>query len=293
MEGIILVDKPEGWTSFDVCNYIRRMIRDITKVNHENRGFCTDMQGVAWTRIEMSDTEDASSGPSRTKSTVTGATEQSDKVSRSKVPEESGSARLSGYRCVCKIKVGHTGTLDPAATGLLMICVGKATKRVPELIKQDKTYEVELTLGKTSTTGDKEGKITTNSTAIPELEAVMEVISSFVGEIGQTPPIYSAIKINGKKAYDLARAGKEVVMVPRKVTIYSIDEVTYDYPKVTFTTRVGSGTYIRSLATDIGEKLGTGAYTSNLRRTSIGDATIRESYAVSDITPELLKSTLK
>ena len=230
MEGIILVDKPEGWTSFDVCNYVRRMVATIEGKKPRN------------------------------------------------------------------VKVGHTGTLDPAATGLLMLCVGKATKQVPDLIKQDKSYEVELTLGKTSTTGDREGLIEDWGLKIgdkePNLDNVVSCLDSFVGEIEQVPPIYSAIKINGKRAYDLARSGQEVVMKPRKVTIYSIDSVVYDYPKVKFTSRVGSGTYIRSLAVDVGAKLDTGAYMSNLRRTSIGDYSIEQAYAISDINSELLQKIL-
>ena len=246
MEGIILVDKPEGWTSFDVVAKIRGMVRGITRKNHEARGYCLEQ------------------------------------INKRALP----------IHCKCKVKVGHTGTLDPAATGLLMLCVGKATKQVPELIKQDKTYEVELTLGQTSTTGDKEGEISEVSGEVPDSETVTNVISSFVGEIVQIPPIYSAIKIDGKRAYELARAGKEVVMAPRKVTIYFIEQVEYDYPKVLFTTRVGSGTYIRSLSVDIGEKLETGAYMSNLRRTSIGDSSIEQAYAISDINPELLQKIL-
>ena len=226
MNGFLLIDKPVNWTSFDVVNYVRRMVAQIEGKKPRN------------------------------------------------------------------VKVGHTGTLDPAATGLLVLCVGKYTKRVPELIKQDKTYEVELELGKTSTTGDREGEISEISSDIPSLQQVIGAAEKFVGDIEQTPPIYSAIKINGKRAYELARAGKEVVMQPRKVTIYSIEGVEYDYPKVRFTAKVGSGTYIRSLAEDIGRELGVGAYMSDLQRTSIGDATLTQAYSVSDITDELLQKIL-
>jgi tRNA pseudouridine55 synthase len=226
MDGIVLVDKPVDWTSFDVVNYVRRIV-----------------------------------------------------------------AGIEGKKPL-NVKVGHTGTLDPAATGLLVLCVGKFTKKVPELIKQDKTYEVELSLGKSSTTGDREGEISDVNKSVPDIQEVLRVLQSFVGETEQTPPIFSAIKVNGKRAYELARSGKEVVLQPRKVTIYSIDEVMYAYPIVTFTCRVGSGTYIRSLAVDIGNKLGSGAYMSNLRRTSVGDAVIDSAYAVTEITPELLQKIL-
>lgn len=227
MEGLIYVDKPEGWTSFDVVNFVRGMVAKLENKKPKN------------------------------------------------------------------VKVGHTGTLDPAATGLLVLCVGKNyTKKVPELIKQDKTYEVELTLGKTSTTGDKEGDIAIKSTKIPDFDEVNAVIDSFVGEIDQTPPAFSAIKINGKRAYQLAREGKKVEIKSRKVQICSIDNISYEYPLVKFVTRVGSGTYIRSLAVDIGEKLGTGAYMSNLRRTSIGEVDISQALAKSELTPEVLQKTL-
>jgi tRNA pseudouridine55 synthase len=172
--------------------------------------------------------------------------------------------------CKCKTKVGHTGTLDPAATGLLVLAIGKYTKRVPELIKQDKTYEVTMCLGKTSTTGDKEGKITAVSDTQPTREQITEALVDFTGDLIQTPPAFSAIKIDGQRAYDLARKGKEVVIEPRPVKIYSNILKTYEYPLVTFDCEVGSGTYIRSLVEDIGAKLGTGAYMSDLRRTKIG-----------------------
>ncbi|MDQ3158638.1 MAG: tRNA pseudouridine(55) synthase TruB [bacterium] len=170
-----------------------------------------------------------------------------------------------------KVKVGHIGTLDPAATGLLVLVVGKYTKKVPEFMKLDKVYKVEMTLGKTSTTQDREGEITETNQPIPDEETVKEKVNTFVGEIEQIPPAHSAIKINGKRAYKLAREGVEVKIEPRQVTIYSIDDIQVTGDKVTFTTKVSSGTYIRSLVRDMGEKLGCGAYMSALRRTQIGD----------------------
>lgn len=180
-----------------------------------------------------------------------------------------------------KIKVGHAGTLDPLATGLLIVLVGKATKRQDSFMKQDKVYEVEMKLGQTSTTADEEGEKTIVSDRQPTEEEVSEAVMSFLGTISQVPPAYSAIKIDGQRAYKLARAGKEVKIEPRTVTIHSMSELTYSYPLVSFTANVSSGTYIRSLVTDIGDKLTTGAYMSNLRRTSIGE------YSVSDaVAPE-------
>jgi tRNA pseudouridine55 synthase len=187
-----------------------------------------------------------------------------------------------------KIKVGHTGTLDPFATGLLIIVIGKYTKRAEEFSKLDKTYEAELILGSASSTGDTEGEITKKSDHVPNIEEINEAIKEFIGEIEQVPHKFSAIKIDGQRAYKLARAGKEVVLEPRKVTIYSIKDINYDYPKLKFTTEVSSGTYIRSLAEDLGEKLGTGAYLSSLRRTlveknSIQDAIPIDKYTKHDI----------
>jgi len=175
-----------------------------------------------------------------------------------------------------KIKVGHTGTLDPAATGLMILVVGSYCKRAAEFSKLDKTYEVEVTLGVTSSTGDSEGEITKISDKQPSLEEVRRVLDKFVGDISQTPPIYSAIKVGGQRAYKLAREGKEVKLEPRQVTIYNIEDIKYNYPKLAFTTTVSSGTYIRSLAEDIGADLGTGAYMSALKRTRVGKFDIKD-----------------
>jgi tRNA pseudouridine55 synthase len=179
-----------------------------------------------------------------------------------------------------KVKVGHTGTLDPFATGLLIIVIGDYTKRAAEFSKLDKTYEAELTLGSISTTGDPEGEITKKSDKKPSKQEIEEVLNSLVGEIEQVPHKFSAMKIDGQRAYKLARAGKEVALEPRKVTIYSIENTKYEYPKLSFACRVSSGTYIRSLAEDIGAKLGTGAYLSNLRRIEVGNHSINEAIAI-------------
>ena len=171
-----------------------------------------------------------------------------------------------------KVKVGHTGTLDPFATGLLILLAGKATKQAPTLTKLDKVYEATIRLGATSTTGDPEGEITLGN-AQPDISRaqVERVLGQFVGEIEQTPPAFSAIKINGQRAYKLARAGKTVELPLRKVTIYSLEILDYASPYLTIRTHVSSGTYIRTLAEDIGRALGCGAYTAALRRTKIAD----------------------
>lgn len=248
MQGILLVDKPATWTSFDVVNYIRRIV-----ANHEG-----------------------------------------------KKPKN--------------CKVGHTGTLDPFATGLLVILVGKEyTRKAQELSKVDKTYEVTAVLGKVSSTGDPEGEITPyvpTSTVIsteveksllnqdlstplrsarddrgvddtiPTKEAILEVLQEFKGQIEQIPPAFSAIKVDGQRAYKLAREGKEVKIEPRKVTINRLELVDYEYPNIKLVTNVSSGTYIRTLVEDIAKKLGTGAYTSELRRTTVGTFSITDATEV-------------
>ncbi|PIZ63046.1 tRNA pseudouridine(55) synthase TruB [Candidatus Saccharibacteria bacterium CG_4_10_14_0_2_um_filter_52_9] len=227
MQGMLLVDKPAGWTSFDVVNYVRRMV--------------------------------ATAEGKRPKS----------------------------------VKVGHTGTLDPFATGLLILLIGKDyTKRAGEFSKLDKTYEVTMRLGAISTTGDPEGKITPVSDRKPSLQDIQTALEQFKGEIEQIPPAFSAIKVNGQRAYKLARAGKEVIIEPRKVTINSLELTDYSYPEVKLTANVTSGTYIRTLVEDLGEDLGTGAYTSHLERVTVGDFALKDAAQTKELTAELLKSLL-
>jgi tRNA pseudouridine55 synthase len=228
MQGILLIDKPKSWTSFDVVNYVRKFVA-------EHKG---------------------------------------------KKPKNT--------------KVGHTGTLDPLATGLLVLVVGKEyTKRASEFSKLDKTYEVTMKLGEVSTTGDEEGEKTDVSATIPSDEAVLEALQRFTGDIMQVPPIFSAMKIDGQRAYKLARAGKEVELQARPVTIRSTVMGSYNYPFVKFTSHVSSGTYIRSLVEDLGKELETGAYMSDLRRTTVGAFNIKDSIPIEGITTELIQKNLK
>lgn len=174
-------------------------------------------------------------------------------------------------------KIGHLGTLDPMATGVLVLAVGReATKQVESLMKAEKEYEVEVELGKRSDTYDAEGKIEEGG-PIPDLnlKEIEEILSSFWGKTMQMPPAFSAKKINGQRAYKLARAGKEVQLTAREVSMEGKD-VVWDSPFVRFTVTVSSGTYIRSLAHDFGEKLGCGAIMTALRRTRVGDFKIKE-----------------
>ncbi|MBO7657412.1 tRNA pseudouridine(55) synthase TruB [Candidatus Saccharibacteria bacterium] len=192
-----------------------------------------------------------------------------------------------------KVKVGHTGTLDPFATGLLILLSGKNTKRSNEFLKLDKVYEATIKLGFVSSTGDPEGEIQPFPTRVasgrpvatgdrrsssrcrapeaPRLEMIESLLHNFVGEIEQKPPKFSAIKINGQRAYKLARSGKDFEVPTRKVTIYNIEILEYKYPILKIRCHVSSGTYIRTLAEDIGEALGVGAYCLELRRLKIGE----------------------
>ena len=200
-----------------------------------------------------------------------------------------------------KIKVGHTGTLDPFATGLLILLSGKMTKKSNEFLKLDKVYEATLKLGFTSTTGDPEGEITEYdstwagdgaggppdarsrkastvgeaATAGPAQSIIVSTLNSFIGKIRQTPPKFSAIKINGQRAYKLAREGTDFEIPSREIEIYSIEILNYNYPELTIRVHCSSGTYIRTLAEDIGKTLGTGAYLTTLRRIKIGSYDIK------------------
>lgn len=215
MDGILLIDKPIGWTSHDVVAKVRGILK--------------------------------------------GETGQ-------------------------KVKVGHTGTLDPLASGLLILVIGSYCKRASEFSNLDKVYETTMKLGATSTTGDEEGEKTNINDVEPSEEDIVDVLATFQGEIEQIPPAFSAIKIDGQRAYKLAREGKEVKLEPRKVQINQMTLVDYSYPYVNFITDVSSGTYIRSLVEDIGKKLGTGGYMSSLRRTSVGKFTLKGAINVKDIT---------
>lgn len=181
-----------------------------------------------------------------------------------------------------KVKVGHTGTLDPFATGLMILVIGNECKQAGVYTKLDKIYEATFVLGQESTTGDPEGELTTVSDRVPSEDEVREVLMRFTGEIRQRPPIFSAIKIDGQRAYKLARDGKEVEMPERTVQVYSLEVLGYSYPELKIRVHVSSGTYIRSLAVDVGRALGTGAYTTELRRTQIDQWSVAEAQQLAD-----------
>jgi tRNA pseudouridine55 synthase len=191
--------------------------------------------------------------------------------------------RLLSKKSGKKVKVGHTGTLDPFATGLMIIVVGKECKNASLYSKLDKVYETIIRLGQTSTTGDPEGEIADVSDKVPTQAEINEVLKKFTGEISQRPPIFSAIKINGKRAYKLARDGKKIEMPERTVTVFELGLIGYSYPELKIRAHVSSGTYIRSLAEDIGKVLGTGAYCTELRRISISQWDIDQSKTLLDM----------
>lgn len=182
-------------------------------------------------------------------------------------------------------KIGHTGTLDPDADGVLPMCIGRATKVADMLTAQDKQYIAEVTLGSATDTLDKSGTVIETAEVNVCESDILAAVSSFIGEIEQIPPMYSAIKVNGKKLYELAREGKEIERAARKVKIDNIEIMAFDLENNKFTMRVdcSKGTYIRTLCDDIGRKLGCFGYMSALTRTKSGRFDIAQSYTLEEI----------
>ncbi|MCF7807740.1 MAG: tRNA pseudouridine(55) synthase TruB [Candidatus Marinimicrobia bacterium] len=184
-------------------------------------------------------------------------------------------------------KVGHAGTLDPFATGVLLLLTGKNTKRQNEFMAMSKTYEADISLGKLRDTGDRTG-IVTDTQPVPALDrgSVEAVFEQFRGEITQIPPMYSAKKVNGKKLYKLARQGKMVERQPSLVTIHSLDLIALNNDRLKIRVSCGKGTYIRVLAEDIAKSLGTVAYVEELIRTAVGDYRIEDALSI----PEFIEN---
>lgn len=186
-------------------------------------------------------------------------------------------------------KVGHAGTLDPMATGVLVVGVGAGTRLLEYLVGADKEYEAEVTFGGVSDTYDAEGEVTpTPDVLVFDREILAAALPSFRGNISQIPPIYSAIKINGQSAHRLARSGETVEMKARDIVIHDIRLVKYAWPRAELHVHCGSGTYIRSLAHDLGQTLKTGAYLSRLVRTRVGDFYLRDAVTLPDIRADAL-----
>lgn len=177
-------------------------------------------------------------------------------------------------------KIGHSGTLDPFATGLLMLAIGEATKTVDYCLNKDKDYEFTITWGENRDTLDIDGKVTSTSPILPTQPEIEAIIQSFIGEIEQTPPNFSAIKINGERAYKLAREGREIEMHSRKVTCYSLKTLASNGKTHTFHLSCSKGFYVRSLARDICDKLGVCGYVSSLRRTKIGKFKVEDAISL-------------
>lgn len=191
-----------------------------------------------------------------------------------------------------RIKVGHTGTLDPFATGLLIVLLGDETKNQERFMKLSKEYEASLKLGYESSTGDPEGiikKVKNCDTGIVDEKMISKVLDKFIGEISQTPPKYSAVKIDGQRAYKLAREGKDFKLKSRRINIYEIEILSFSYPELILRVSCSSGTYVRALAEDIGKKLGCGAYLTALRRTKIGKYNIDDAKTIDNIMDKLKK----
>ncbi len=174
-------------------------------------------------------------------------------------------------RLVRPAKAGHAGTLDPLATGVLVVCVGAATRLIEYVQQMPKRYRATFLLGRESQSEDTEGEVRLlDDPPIPPREMILRQAETMLGEIDQRPPIFSAIKIDGRRAYTAARAGKQVELKARKVTIYAIELIRYEYPELVLDIRCGSGTYVRSLGRDLAQALGTAAVMSALERTEIG-----------------------
>ena len=189
--------------------------------------------------------------------------------------------------------VGHTGTLDPLATGVLPVLLGRAVKACDYVMAQDKRYIAEMKLGVETDTEDTTGEVLCTCDAIPPAEEVLAAVQSFVGDIEQIPPMYSAIKVNGQKLVDIAREGGEVERRPRPVTIHSIDAEMISRDTVRLDVSCSKGTYIRTLCADIGKKLGCGAAMSALQRTQTGNFTLGDAYTIEDLEKFTFEERLK
>jgi tRNA pseudouridine55 synthase len=211
-------------------------------------------------------------------------------------------AGISSARAVDRVKrllprgtkIGHAGTLDPFATGVLLLLIGKATKSCERLMDAPKQYEATVKLGATTETDDLESPEKPIPVAVPpSLEAVQNALTSFVGEILQRPPIYSALKIAGQRAYAVARKGKTVELEPRKVRVYSAGLLSYDWPLARIKVDCGRGTYIRAIARDFGTALNTGGFLTELRRTRIGEFDVADAVGMETLATDNIAALLR
>jgi len=225
VSGLLIIDKPTGFTSMDVCAIVRRKLR--------------------------------------------------------------------GGGAPKRVKVGHGGTLDPLATGVLVVLCGKATPMCNEIMLGEKEYVTEVDLSRTSTTDDAEGVVTELRGLVPPTrEQIETVVRRFVGEIQQTPPDYSAIHVGGRRAYDIARGGEKPVMAPRAVFVKSIEVIEYSWPRVKLDITCGKGVYIRSIARDLGREMSAGGMLTALRRTRVGRFRIERAVKLSALPEAMVQSDL-
>ncbi|MCK5146017.1 tRNA pseudouridine(55) synthase TruB [bacterium] len=188
----------------------------------------------------------------------------------------------------CK-KVGHAGTLDPLATGVLIVCTGKATKQVNEFVGQSKEYVATIRLGQSTSTDDAEGEVLeVKPVPMLDIDDIRTLLSEFVGTIDQVPPMFSALKKDGKRLYKLARKGLVVEREARQVEIYDIELIRVGLPELEIKVHCGKGTYIRSLARDLGDKIGCGGHLSSLVRTAIGDAKVENAWSMDNLKEAVL-----
>lgn len=209
--------------------------------------------------------------------------------------QSSNHALQAARRLLAAAKAGHGGTLDPMAAGLLPVLLGEATKFAADLLDADKTYEAELTLGQTSSTGDAEGEITPHTGLIPSADDMALVLREFVGRIRQLPPMHSALKHAGRPLYEYARAGQLIEREPREVEIKAIDLLSFTGTRLQLRVCCSKGTYIRTLAQDIGAAAGCGAWLSSLRRVAAGALQIEQAVSLEDLqhrTPEQRRAVL-
>lgn len=198
------------------------------------------------------------------------------------------------YRLVKPAKCGHAGTLDPMATGVLLVCVGPATRLISWLQDRGKTYVAQFLLGQTSDTDDSTGNVTIHETCTPvSIEAIQAALQDQTGLITQVPPAFSAVHVSGQRAYDLARRGEQVDLQPRQVQVHRIEVLRFDWPVLEVKIECGSGTYIRSIARDLGRTLNCGALMSRLERTSIGEFHSQDALSLDELTPQVLREHLQ
>lgn len=201
---------------------------------------------------------------------------------------------VAKMRGICgQRKIGHTGTLDPMATGVLPVCLGSATKLCDMLADRDKEYEAELLLGAETDTQDVTGKVLAEHTVGVSEEDIYHCAASFVGEYLQTPPMYSALKVNGRKLYELARAGKEVERAARRVTIHSLEILKVSLPVAAMRVSCSKGTYIRTLCADMGERLGCGGVMRSLKRTRVGGFALEDAFLLEELQRRKDEGTLE